>query len=75
MEWPLSGGVSLALATIGGTVALIALFSSGLGTLLLGGVLIAVAVYVLAVVVLNIHGWATTIYKRQRYRRGGGGGR
>jgi len=75
MEWPLSGGVSLALATIVGTVALIALFSSGLGTLVLGGLLVAVVVYLIAVVVLNIHGWATTIYKRQRYRRRGGGGR
>jgi len=69
MEWPLPAGVSLALATIGVTVVLIALFSTGLGPLLLGGALVAIVVYLVAVVVLNIHGWSTTIYKRKRRRR------
>lgn len=54
--------VLLALAVI----AVIVVFASGLWTILVGAVLVAVLAYVVYIVGVNIHTWATTQYDRRQ---------
>jgi len=55
------------LLTVGvAVVALVALFTTGLGPVLLAAGVVALALYVAYVLAVNIHRWATT-----RYNRGG----
>lgn len=54
------------LTAVAATVVVIAVFASGIGTVLVGAALAGLVAYVLYVVGLNIHSWATTQYERRR---------
>lgn len=69
MEWPFSNALGAALAIAAGTLLTIAVFTTGLAPILLGGLLLAVLMYVVYVVIINIHRWATTISTRRRGRQ------
>ncbi len=68
MRWPYSNTIGIALAIVLAVVGLIALFTTGIGPVILGVALIGLVLYLVAIVAINIHRWSTTLYDRRRRR-------
>lgn len=69
MEWPFSTAMGSGIAIVALSVGVIAALTTGLGPVIAGGALIALVLYLIYLIVINIHRWATTRYLRGGRRR------
>lgn len=66
MGWPFSNALGASITIAFATVVLIALFTTGLGPILLGGAIVAALLYISYIAFINVHRWSTTLYERRR---------